>query len=146
MGYFIKNSRYNSNSLVVPIGPTSERSSAPLLGSIRYNLDTNSLEYYNGTVFVDIAKAGLSNYTLESFLTDGINDTYTLSEAPASEDRILVFMNGVYQQPGVSNTYTVSGSNLTFTSVPPDALKVVVIHGITSTYVDDSNVFDVPNL
>lgn len=46
----------------------------------------------------------------------GSNVTFTLANAPASENTTSVYINGVYQQ---KNTYSVSGVTLTFSEAPP---------------------------
>ena len=54
-------------------------------------------------------------------------------------DYIMVFLDSVYQEP--TTAYTVSGTGITFTSVPPDGLTITVIHGIYSTEVPNTHTF-----
>lgn len=145
MGYFIKKSLHGNEGHVIPSGSTADRPDVPILASLRFNTDTNSLEYFNGTVYVDVAKSGSITPTIENIVTTS-TDTYTLSTQPESAEKIAVFINGIYQTPGPTFNYTVSGFDLIFTSVPPVGLNVTVIHGLFDTYVPDSGVFDVPNL
>ena len=48
-----------NDDFIVPVGNTSQRPSSPSAGSIRYNIDNNSLEGYNGTSWRDLG--GQSN-------------------------------------------------------------------------------------
>jgi hypothetical protein len=49
---------------------------------------------------------------------NGVNKVFTLPVAPLAGQIVLVFLNGVLQNPGVSNDYTISGSTITFNTAP----------------------------
>jgi len=66
-----------------------------------------------------------STLTVDTFTSDGTTAEFTLSVAPASEDNLIVFIEGVYQNPG---DFTLSGTSLTLDAVPPNTRKVVVYH------------------
>jgi len=150
MGYFVKKNIIGSEGLVIPSGGTAERPITPIKGALRFNNDTNSLEYFNGSAFVTIAKAGNSTVDVHNFVTDGVNDTYILPWNDITDERSLVFLNGIHQTPGPTEHYVIDnvGGNVSiiFQSVPPSNLPVTVIHGMFSTLVSDSEIFDVPNL
>ena len=65
--------------------------------------------------------------TVSMLTGDGTTTTLTLSQAPMSANNVSVFFDGVAQTPGTD--YTLSGSTLTFTSVPPAACVVCAIVG-----------------
>jgi hypothetical protein len=65
--------------------------------------------------------------TVSMLTGDGTTTTLTLSQAPMSASNVSVFFDGVAQTPGTD--YTLSGSTLTFTSVPPAACVVCAIVG-----------------
>ena len=146
MGYFVKRDKHGTEGMVIASGPTSERPITPITGAIRFNSDTVSLEYFNGTAFVDVAKAGNATPVIDKLVTDGATATYTMTVEETSEDNIVVFIDGVYQTPGSGNTYTVSSFDIVFTSIPPSSLEITIIHGLYGTYVPNTDVFDVPNL
>ena len=50
---------------------------------------------------------------------------FTLSVAPASEDNLIVFIEGVYQNPG---DFTLSGTTLTLDVAPANSRKIIVYH------------------
>jgi hypothetical protein len=54
--------------------------------------------------------------TPQNFSGNNSTVAFTLSVTPTSENFTWVFVSGVYQQ---KNTYTVSGTTLTFSSAPP---------------------------
>lgn len=144
MGYFIKKDKHGTEGLVLPSGPTTDRPATPVTASVRYNTDTQSVEYFDGTNFVDIAKTGSTTITRDSFIGDGVTTTFTMSKQPNTNHHVLVFVNGVYQTPPTH--YTVSGFDITFTSPVPNNLRAHVIHGLGDTYVAPGDVFDVPSL
>jgi hypothetical protein len=60
---------------------------------------------------------------IANFTGDGITVAFTLASSPANENSTNVFINGVYQQ---KNTYTVSGTTLTFSEAPPITSSIEV--------------------
>jgi hypothetical protein len=56
------------------------------------------------------------NLTVDRFSGDGVDTTFTLSVDPGSENNTFVYVEGVYQQ---KDTYSVSGTTLTFSEAPP---------------------------
>jgi hypothetical protein len=70
------------------------------------------------------AQAG--NLSVDLFSGTGAQTAYTLSIDPGSENNTWVFVEGVYQQ---KDTYSVSGTTLTFSEAPPlgtNNLQVVI--------------------
>jgi hypothetical protein len=73
------------------------------------------------------AQAG--NLTVDLFSGNGSNTTVTLSVDPGSENNTFVFLSGLYQQ---KDTYSVSGTTLTFSSAPPSGTNnIQVVSGTT---------------
>lgn len=63
----------------------------------------------------DFGSSG-GNLTIDNFDGDGSTTGFTLSVDPGSENNTFVYVEGVYQQ---KDTYSVSGTTLTFTTAPP---------------------------
>jgi len=129
MGNWAKNRRLESGttSVVMPSGTSATRPPAPVFGQFRFNTDTVSVEYFNGTIWVTLAQGGAVSYTVDSFVGNGVTTIFTMSEAESSAEQIIVFVGSVYQIP-VTN-YTVNGGfDITFTSAPPNDIPVNVIH------------------
>jgi hypothetical protein len=57
-----------------------------------------------------------ATFAIDTFNGNGVTLNFTLREAPVSTSSILVFVGGVRQ---ATDTYTLSGSTLTFTEAPP---------------------------
>lgn len=60
-----------------------------------------------------------------SGLVNGANTTYTLANTPiaGSEE---VFLNGILQEPGAGNDYTISGATITYLTAPATGDKIRV--------------------
>lgn len=58
-----------------------------------------------------------------NYTGDGITISFTLPLTPIDENWTQVFINGVYQ---LKNTYSVSGTTLTFSEAPPNTSKIEV--------------------
>jgi len=102
---------FGGNSAVtLPIGGTGLRPVIPDLGDLRYNTDINGIEFYNGdwTSTTPIIRKQI-------IYPDGVTQAYTLTYS-ASEDGILVNINGVISQAGAG--YTVVGTTITFAEAP----------------------------
>jgi len=77
--------------------------------------------------------------TVNPFMTDlfttanASTTAYTVSQTPADEDAVMVFIEGVYQN---KNSYTLSGTTLTLDSAPLSGQEVVIhtiATGVTGT-------------
>ena len=101
------------SAIGLPVGVTSNRpTGAP--GYLRYNLDSNSIEYYNGSAWTPVT----NTVTDQQITPDGTSDTYTLDQE-ATTVGIVVSINGIVQRPNTE--YTVHDSNqITFTEIPLD--------------------------
>ncbi len=55
---------------------------------------------------------------------NGSNVTFTLSPSPAAAGNVNCFMNGVQQQQGAGNDYTISGATITYLTAPPTGSKL----------------------
>lgn len=64
----------------------------------------------------NISGIGVLIYQIQNFTGNGTTVNFTLSSTPSSENSTFVYINGVYQN---KNTYTVSGTTLTFSEAPP---------------------------
>ena len=132
MGYYVKNRNLQSGSsgVVLPAGGSATRPLAPKFGLIRYNTDSAQIEFFNGSIFVTLSNAGGIAYTVDQFTGDGSTTVFTMSIEEDSETQIIVFVGSIYQDP--SSAYTVNGGfDITFTSPPPEAEPISVIHSAT---------------
>ena len=63
----------------------------------------------------------INNVKANAFTGDASTTAFTLSDAPADSDDVLVFINGVLQH---TNTYSISGTTLTLDSAPDSASEI----------------------
>lgn len=138
MGRFLKNPDIASGTLGVklPIG-SNTLSDAPVNGLIRFNKDTNRIEFFYNNAWSQVAKIGSVQLVVDTFVGDAITMAFNMSQAETDPSAVAVFIGGVYQQPTIN--YTVSGSVISFTSAPPgpgaNPNTIIVIHNINSTNV-----------
>lgn len=115
-------------------GTSAQRSADPMEGEIRLNTDTTRLEVYDGTQFKTIALQGFSTITKTTVAVgDGSTTSFTgfFSSAPADENSVIVVVGNVIQEP--DQAYTISGTDITFTSPPPATHRIYALVGFDST-------------
>jgi hypothetical protein len=69
--------------------------------------------------------------SVDKFITDGTNNTYTLTLSSTNPNDLLVFLDGLEQEP--TTDYTVSGTTFTMISIPPANLELEVRKFYSST-------------
>ncbi len=72
----------------------------------------------------NISGVGAAEFQVQNFTGTGSQTVFTLSTASAGENFTFVYINGVYQN---KNTYTVSGTALTFSQAPPITSAIEVM-------------------
>lgn len=116
----------SDQAVKLPSGSSATRPTG-VAGYIRYNSDTTNVEYYDGSSWVTVT----NKVSSQTFSGDGVNATYTLSQTSTVQN-LLVSVNGTLQQPNTS--YTVSGTQITFTEVllTSDVVDIRYLGGVTS--------------
>ena len=67
--------------------------------------------------------------TVDRFSGTGSQTAFTMSSTPSTENNTSVYISGVYQQ---KNTYSISGTTLTFSTAPPAATdNIELVHQST---------------
>jgi hypothetical protein len=124
----------STDALRLPNGTTGQRPTAAN-GIIRFNTTTGKYEgCSDGSTFIEFATAGSTpTFTKESTTGDGSTTTFSgfFSTAPESANNVFVYIDNVYQEP--TENYTVSGTNITFTSAPHSAARIFAITGADGT-------------
>lgn len=83
------------------------------------------------------AQPTTGSFPFDQFSGNGSTTAFTLTYAPASTSSIIVAVSGVVQNP---NTYSVSGSTLTFTGAPPSGTDNIAV-----LYLGLPSIVGVPN-
>jgi hypothetical protein len=131
--YFVDMSQ-NTDAIALPVGTTAERPSAST-GVLRFNTNFGAYEgSIDGSTWVQFAVAGDTPvFSKASTTGDGSTQTFTgfFAEAPANANNVFVYIDNVYQEP--TENYTVSGTNITFTSAPHSGARIFAITGADNT-------------
>jgi len=124
----------STDAFRLPQATTAARPTAAT-GIIRFNSQTGKYEgSTDGSTYVEFAIAGSApTFTKETATGDGSTTTITgfFSSAPESANNVFVYIDNVYQEP--TENYTVSGTNITFTSAPHSGARIFAITGADGT-------------
>lgn len=100
-----------TSAFALPTGNTTQAPANIPTGSIRYNTDSASLEFYNGGSWIPTTAL----ISMQEITPDGASNTFTLNRSTTASG-IIINLNGVIQRPDYA--YTVSGDQLTFIETP----------------------------
>ena len=109
----------NTDAVHMPTGTTAQRPTGSA-GYFRYNSTLEQFEGYTDA-WGAIGGGGGSNLVSDTMTGDGVDTTLTLSNDPLNENNTQVYIDGVYQN---KDTYSVSGTTLTFSTAPPNGSAV----------------------
>jgi hypothetical protein len=113
-------------NLVVPVGSNNDYPAVAATGQFRFNNDLDSLEYFDGVLWLAMPSAiqGTALISSDRFTGNSVARTFTLSQDSSTEGS-FVAVNGVMQIPNIA--YTVTGNVLTFTSEIPVDTDVIEV-------------------
>ena len=117
-----------TTSLTIPKGTTAERPTAEE-GIIRFNTTTGKYEVsVDGSTYTNLrTDADAGNVTKDIFTGDGSTQQFTMSITPTDENTIVVYVDGVMQEP--DQNYTISGTTIDFGEGAHAGARIVVMHG-----------------
>ena len=117
----------NTDSIHVPVGTTAQRPGSPAAGYFRYNTSLAQFEGYTDAWGAIGGGGGTNTFTHDVFTGNGSTTAYALSQSTESEDNLIVFIDGVFQEQGAYSIATSSGTTtLTFSAAPANGRKIVV--------------------
>ena len=121
---------HNTSGLVVPSGTTAQRPSAQT-GVIRFNTTTGKYEVSeDGSTFTSLrTDHEAQEIKKDIFAGDGSTTSFTMSVTPTDPKNIIVYIDGVMQEP--TTNYTLSGTTITTTGgeAAHTGARIVVMHG-----------------
>ena len=91
------------------------------------NLTTNAA---TDTLTIESTGGGGGTVTVQrnNYTGDGATTVYGVSSTIASENNIQIYLDGVYQD---KDTYTTSGTNVTFSTAPPNTTAIEIMHYVS---------------
>ena len=110
-----------TDAVHVPTGTTAQRPTGAA-GMFRYNTTDTKFEGYSGGSWSEIGGGG-ATISVDNFTGNGSTTAFTMGGNPLTENNTAVYIDGVYQQ---KNTYTQSGTTLTFSTAPPNGSSIEV--------------------
>ena len=113
-----------TGALRLPDGTTAQRPTGAA-GMFRYNTTTGGFEGYTNEWGAIAGGGGASTFARKEFTGDGSETDFTLDTAPADENDLMVFIEGVYQN---QDAYSLSGTTLTMADAPVSGRGLVVYH------------------
>ncbi len=115
-----------TDAIHMPVGTTAQRPTGAA-GYLRYNSTLEQFEGYTDD-WGQIGGGGGSNtFATNSFTGNGSTTAYALSQVVTSEDNLLVFIEGVFQQQAAYSIATASGTTtLTFASAPANGRSILI--------------------
>jgi hypothetical protein len=135
-----------TTAIRIPSGGTADRPTA-YAGALRYNTDTANFEVCkDGSTFVALATSGVGTATItkDQYVGDGDTVSFTLTGTPADANNVIVYVDGVMQEP--EENYVITGDVLSFTAsdqdgspdsstqeAPHQGARVVVMRGFDQT-------------
>ena len=123
----------NTDAIHVPVGTTAQRPSGAA-GQFRYNTTTGNFEGYTSEwgAIAGSGGGGSSSFAKDTFTGDGSTTAFTMTTSMATENGLIVFIDGVYQ---ADNVYSVSGNTLTFATAPLNSRIIEVFQFKVSSIV-----------
>ena len=98
----------------------------------RYNSSLEQFEGYTSEWGSIGGGGGTNTFTTDSFTGNGSTTAYALSQVTSSEDNLLVFIEGVFQQQDAYSIATASGTTtLTFSAAPANG-NAILIYSVAS--------------
>lgn len=115
-----------TDAVHVPVGTTAQRPGSPAAGYFRYNTSLAQFEGYTDA-WGAIGGGGTNTFTHDVFTCNGSTTAFTLSQSTESENNLIVFVDGVFQEQGAYSIATSGGvTTLTMSAAPANGRKLVV--------------------
>ena len=115
-------------AIVVPTGSTAQRPTAQE-GVLRFNTTTGQYEVsQDGSTYTNLrTDANAADITKDIFAGDGSTSQFTMTSTPTDENNIVVYVDGVMQEP--DQNYTISGTTINFGEGAHTGARIVIMHG-----------------
>jgi hypothetical protein len=116
----------NPDSMAVKLDPA--RAVTLVAAGIGVNIDATTLDITTNQLRVKpnlfLASSNIIIRETPSGTIDGANAVFNLVAIPTPANTEMVFLNGILQEPGAGNDYTISGLAITFVTAPPVGSRI----------------------
>ena len=118
----------STGALLMPKGTTAQRPTAQE-GVIRFNTETGRYEVsQDGSSYSNLrTDYDADNITKDIFAGDGSTQSFTMSTSPSGVENIIVYIDGVMQEP--TQNYTITGTTIDFGEAAHAGARISVLHG-----------------
>ena len=114
----------STKGLVIPTGTPAERPASAPVGTIRFNTNNGSHEYWTGTEWA-ILNDPLAGFAVQEIIGDGTTTDFVLDQEVTNASTIVITIGGLVQTPGVA--YSLIGTDtVRFVEAPIDTDEVSV--------------------
>jgi hypothetical protein len=124
VAFTLSQSIADENNLIVFNGGVFQNQSAYSVSGTTLTFDTAPANSNTIIVYSVASAVSGSNCSIATMTGDGSDVTLTLNANPVNENNIQVYIDGVYQN---KDTFSVSGTTLTFSTAPPTGTAVEAI-------------------
>ena len=132
-----------TGAIRMPDGTTGQRPGSAAAGMFRYNTTDGKFEGYTDS-WGEIGGGGSNGFLTDIFddtttpATDGSRTAFTMSQSVSSENFVMVFIDGVFQNQAA---YSVSGDVLTLADAPV-AARTLTVHSVSAAVAGDGLTVD----
>ena len=132
-GNFVFNSE---SAVVVPTGTTAQRPNA-VTGLIRFNTTTGKYEVSeDGSTFTALRTEHTSQEVRKDIFTgDGSTRTFNSLNVATDPKNLIVYIDGVMQEPTENYTTDGSTSTITISEAPHSGARVVIMSGFAEAQI-----------
>ena len=121
----------NTDAVHLPVGTTAQRPGSPAAGYFRYNSSLSAFEGYTDA-WGSIGGGGTNTFTHDVFTCNGSTTAFALSQSTESENNLMVFIDGAFQDQGAYSIATASGTTTLTMSVAPANTRKLVVYTVAA--------------
>ena len=114
----------STQGIVLPTGLPADRPANPTIGTLRFNTNIGSFEYWTGTDW-DMVNDPLSGFSVQTIAGDNSTTSFTLDNEVINASSVVVTIGGVVQTPGVAYTLT-NSTTIDFAEAPITSDEVTI--------------------
>jgi hypothetical protein len=129
-----------TDAIALPAGTTAQRPTG-VAGQFRYNSTLDQFEGFTDEWGAIGGAVGGSTIAADNFTANGSTTAFQLSQVVSSEDSLIIFIEGVFQQQDAFSIATAGGATtLTFGSAPANGRSILIYSISAASLISGSNV------